>query len=211
MNQPYLFCLCVLCNLKNEFFYWLSFISLFLGLFEGPSQSVLGVSSWNTFEKHYVLCQTHYVLKTVTIEGNVSPVLINQSSTFVGLERWVNFTQASKVYSKLYVGRRFWNQAHLQRLMPKYFQALVLVSLCRFTGFVRALKTCENPWTVRVLFQGLESPRNSLSFILVLESPWILIKEHLIRSIVTIIVLFIVEGNSLIKYSQMNFHKNGCY
>ena len=28
-------CLCV-CNLKNEFFYWLDIIFLFRGLFEGP-------------------------------------------------------------------------------------------------------------------------------------------------------------------------------
>ena len=36
MNQCSSFCLCVLCNLKNEFFYWLDFIFLFRGLFEGP-------------------------------------------------------------------------------------------------------------------------------------------------------------------------------
>ena len=168
MNQPYLFCLCVICNLKNEFFL-LDFIFLFLGLFEEPSHWMLGVSSWNTFQKHCVLCQTHYILKTVTIEGKVSPILTNQSSAFVGLERWVNVTQASEVYAKLYVGRCFWNRAHVQRLMPRYLQALVLVSVCRFTGFVRALKTRENPWILRVLFQGLESPWNSLPFIWVLE------------------------------------------
>ena len=39
---------CVLCNLKNEFFYWLYFIPLFLGLFEEPSHWMFGVSSWNT-------------------------------------------------------------------------------------------------------------------------------------------------------------------
>ena len=150
-------------------FFLLDFIFLFLGLFEEPSHWMLGVSSWNTFQKHCVLCQTHYILKTVTIEGKVSPILTNQSSAFVGLERWVNVTQASEVYAKLYVGRCFWNRAHVQRLMPRYLQALVLVSVCRFTGFVRALKTRENPWILRVLFQGLESPWNSLPFILVLE------------------------------------------
>ena len=36
------------------------------------------------------------------------------------------------------------------------------------------------------------------------ESPWSLIEEHLIRSIVTIIVLFITEGYSLIKRSCTN-------
>ena len=93
MNQPYLFCLCVLCSLKNEFFYWLDFIVLFLGLFKGPSHWMLGVRSCNTCQKHCVLCQTHYLLKTVTIEGKVSPVLTNQSSTFV--EPW----EVSKLYS----------------------------------------------------------------------------------------------------------------
>ena len=93
MNQPYLFCLCVLCNLKNEFFYWLDFIVVFLGLFKGPSHWMLGVRSCNTCQKHCVLCQTHYLLKTVTIEGKVSPVLTNQSSTFV--EPW----EVSKLYS----------------------------------------------------------------------------------------------------------------
>ena len=83
MNLPYLFCLCVLYNLKNEFFYRLDFIFLFLGLFKGPSHWMLGVSSCNTCQKHCILCQTHYVLKAVTIEGKVSPVLTNQSSTFV--------------------------------------------------------------------------------------------------------------------------------
>ena len=65
MNQPYLFCLRVLCNLMNEFIYWLDFIFLFLGLFEGPGRWMLGVSSCNTCQKNCVLCQTHYVLKTV--------------------------------------------------------------------------------------------------------------------------------------------------
>ena len=57
------------------------------------------------------------------------------------------------------------------------------------------LETLENPGILTVLFQGLESPWNSLLLILVLESPWILIEEHLIRSIITIIILFIMEGN----------------
>ena len=59
MNQPYLFCLCVLCNLMNEFIYWLDFIFLFMGLFEGPGRWMLGVSSCNTCQKNCVLCQTH--------------------------------------------------------------------------------------------------------------------------------------------------------
>ena len=65
-NEPaLLFCLCDLCNLMNEFIYWLDFIFLFLGLFEGPGRWMLGVSSCNTCQKNCVLCQTHYVLKTV--------------------------------------------------------------------------------------------------------------------------------------------------
>ena len=36
MNKCSSFCLCVLCNFKNEFFYWLDIIFLFRGLFEGP-------------------------------------------------------------------------------------------------------------------------------------------------------------------------------
>ena len=158
MNQPYLFCLCVLCNVcfMQSFFIDLILSSYWPG-------AVWGTQSLDVrckFLKH--------ILKTVTIEGKVSPVLTNQSSAFVGLARWVNFTQVRKVYSELYDGRCFWNQAHLRRLMPKYLQALTLVSLTWFTRFVRALKTCEKRWILRVLFQALESPWNCLLFILVL-------------------------------------------
>ena len=72
-------------------------------------------------------------------------------------------------------------------------------------------ETLENPWILRVLFQGLESRWNSLSFILVLESPWILLEEHLIRNVVTIIVLFITEGNSLTSTHKRIFINNGCH
>ena len=122
MNQPYLFCLCVLCNLKNEFFYWIDFILfLFLGLFEGPSHWVFGVSSWNTFQKHRVLCQTNYVRKTVTIEVKVSPVLTDQSSAFVGLERWVNFTQVSKFYSIIIRWQMFLKSSSFTEINAKIF------------------------------------------------------------------------------------------
>ena len=41
-------------------------------------------------------------------------------------------------------------------------------------GFVRVLKTLENPWISGVRFQGLESTWISFS---VLESPWVFIKQ----------------------------------
>ena len=69
------------------------------------------------------------------------------------------------------------------------------------------LEILEHPWFLRLLFQALESPWNSLSFSLVLESPWILMENILIRSIVTIIVLLVMEGNSLISTHKQIFIK----
>ena len=131
MNQPYLFCLCDLCNLMNEFIYWLDFIFLFLELFEGLGHLTLGLISCKTCQKNCVLCQTHYVLKTVRWREKFPLSQTIRAVHLWSLKRWVNFTQASKGYSII----------RLQRLMPKYLQALVLVSLCRFMSNFLAEKS----------------------------------------------------------------------
>ena len=99
MNQPYLFCLCDLCNLMNVFIYWLDFIFLFLGLFEGLGHWTLGLSSCKTCQKNCVLCQTHYVLKTVRWREKFPLSQTIRAVHLWSLKRWVNFTQASKGYS----------------------------------------------------------------------------------------------------------------
>ena len=78
---------------------------------------------------------------------------------------------------------------------------------------LRVRTRLENPWKPLNFKRPFSRPAwKSLKFSFVrfgpFESPWSLIEEHLIRSIVTIIVLFITEGYSLISaHAQTSFHK----
>ena len=54
MNKCSLFCLCVLCNFKNEFFYWLDIIFLFRGLFEGPQSLDVSCKFLCVFKDIYI-------------------------------------------------------------------------------------------------------------------------------------------------------------
>ena len=78
---------------------------------------------------------------------------------------------------------------------------------------LRVRTRLENPWkplNFKRPFSRLAWKSLKFSFVRFgpFESPWSLIEEHLIRSIVTIFVLFITEGYSLISaHAQTSFHK----
>ena len=178
MNQPYLFCLCVLCSLKNEFFLLTWCYLLIRG-------AVWGTQSLDVrckFLKH-ILKALHTVPNSLRSEncyhwGKSFPCL-NQSEQRIGGPWEVSklYTSKKSLLIIIICWQTFLKSSSFTEIDAKIFtSSSPSFPLLVYRARTR-LETHKNPWILRVLFQGLEIPWNSLLFILVLESPWILSKN----------------------------------